>query len=127
MNTEAWYLELSEDNGSHKFYEVTLEGADLTIRYGRIGCRANAEEKLRGCGQTRVARNTQPQTFRLERFHVLTPQRSRALVESFVQEFGNAPDGVHRFWDFFRPTLKHMPHPLPDLELYPHASGLRPH
>ena len=32
------YLELSEDNGSsHKFYKITIDGANLTINYGRIG------------------------------------------------------------------------------------------
>ncbi|HEV2639584.1 MAG TPA: WGR domain-containing protein [Actinocrinis sp.] len=32
------YLELSEDNGSaHKFYEVTVAGSVVSIRYGRIG------------------------------------------------------------------------------------------
>ncbi|GLU46269.1 WGR domain-containing protein [Nocardiopsis ansamitocini] len=32
------YLELSEDSGSaHKFYEVKVEGTEVTIRYGRIG------------------------------------------------------------------------------------------
>ncbi|MEV0388657.1 WGR domain-containing protein [Nonomuraea sp. NPDC050643] len=32
------YLELSEDGGgSHKFYEVTVAGAQVTITYGRIG------------------------------------------------------------------------------------------
>lgn len=32
------YLELSQDEGSaHKFYEVTVEGTKVTIRYGRIG------------------------------------------------------------------------------------------
>lgn len=32
------YLELSQEDGaSHKFYEVVVDGADLTIRYGRIG------------------------------------------------------------------------------------------
>jgi predicted DNA-binding WGR domain protein len=32
------YLELSEDTGSaHKFYEVTVTGSDVVIRYGRIG------------------------------------------------------------------------------------------
>jgi predicted DNA-binding WGR domain protein/uncharacterized protein YwqG len=61
MGSEIWYLELSEDNGSHKFYEVTLTDATLTIRYGRIGdagqnssktfetlekARAEAEKKL---------------------------------------------------------------------------------
>ena len=32
------YLELSQDDGvSHKFYEVVIEGTQMTIRYGRIG------------------------------------------------------------------------------------------
>ncbi|WP_157254712.1 WGR domain-containing protein [Nonomuraea typhae] len=32
------YLELSEDGGgSHKFYEVTVAGTEVTITYGRIG------------------------------------------------------------------------------------------
>ncbi|WAL72284.1 WGR domain-containing protein [Kitasatospora sp. YST-16] len=35
---QVTYLELSEDEGSaHKFYEVTVKEAELTIRYGRIG------------------------------------------------------------------------------------------
>lgn len=38
MPADTTYLELSEDSGSaHKFYEVTVDGADLTVRYGRIG------------------------------------------------------------------------------------------
>ena len=38
MSQETTYLELSEDDGgSHKFYEVTVDGTELTIRYGRIG------------------------------------------------------------------------------------------
>jgi predicted DNA-binding WGR domain protein len=37
-NSKKTYLELSEDDGvSHKFYEVTVDGCDMTIRYGRIG------------------------------------------------------------------------------------------
>ncbi|MFC5827707.1 WGR domain-containing protein [Nonomuraea insulae] len=40
------YLELSEDGGgSHKFYEVTVVGTQVTITYGRIG----------EAGQTKVA------------------------------------------------------------------------
>ncbi|MFG1678904.1 WGR domain-containing protein [Nonomuraea sp. NPDC049269] len=40
------YLELSEDgSGSHKFYEVTVAGTEVTITYGRIG----------ESGQTKVA------------------------------------------------------------------------
>ncbi len=35
---EKTYLELSEEEGvSHKFYEVTVNGVEVTIRYGRIG------------------------------------------------------------------------------------------
>lgn len=38
------YLELSEDGGgAHKFYEVLVNGTEVTINYGRIG----------GAGQTR--------------------------------------------------------------------------
>ena len=38
MTTNLTYLELSEaGEGSHKFYEVKVDGVDVTIRYGRIG------------------------------------------------------------------------------------------
>ncbi|MEU3017000.1 WGR domain-containing protein [Nocardiopsis sp. NPDC007018] len=46
MTSTRTYLELSEEGaGAHKFYEVTLDGTDVTIRYGRIG----------ETGQTRTA------------------------------------------------------------------------
>ena len=38
MAEEKTYLELSDtDGGSHKFYEVTINDTEVTIRYGRIG------------------------------------------------------------------------------------------
>ncbi|MBG0815654.1 WGR domain-containing protein [Planomonospora sp. ID82291] len=38
MAARSTYLELSEDGGgSHKFYEVVLDGTQVTISYGRIG------------------------------------------------------------------------------------------
>jgi outer membrane protein assembly factor BamB len=37
MSDERTYLELSESEGSHKFYEAIVSGKKLTIRYGRIG------------------------------------------------------------------------------------------
>ncbi|MBP2473320.1 putative DNA-binding WGR domain protein [Crossiella equi] len=38
MTAGTTYLELSEaGGGSHKFYEVTVAGTDVTISYGRIG------------------------------------------------------------------------------------------
>ncbi|MBU2668266.1 WGR domain-containing protein [Actinoplanes bogorensis] len=45
MPAETTYLELSEDSGSaHKFYEVTVDGPDVTIRYGRIGDRGQVKQ-----------------------------------------------------------------------------------
>lgn len=38
MSAVTTYLELSETGGgAHKFYEVTVDGAEVAIRYGRIG------------------------------------------------------------------------------------------
>ncbi|MEU3776787.1 WGR domain-containing protein [Streptomyces sp. NPDC032472] len=38
MARETTYLELSQDGGgAHKFYEVTVDGTAVTVRYGRIG------------------------------------------------------------------------------------------
>ncbi|MFE7135251.1 WGR domain-containing protein [Streptomyces sp. NPDC057638] len=38
MSRTTTYLELSEDGeGAHKFYEVTVEGTVVSVRYGRIG------------------------------------------------------------------------------------------
>ncbi|MCM2430069.1 WGR domain-containing protein [Streptomyces sp. RKAG337] len=35
---ETTYLELSQDDGgAHKFYEVTVDGTTVSVRYGRIG------------------------------------------------------------------------------------------
>ena len=45
MPADTTYLELSEDSGSaHKFYEVTVDGTELTIRYGRIGDRGQVKQ-----------------------------------------------------------------------------------
>ncbi|MGY0230700.1 WGR domain-containing protein [Longispora urticae] len=44
MSAETRYLELSEnDGGSHKFYEVRIDGTELTIRFGRIGEQGQAK------------------------------------------------------------------------------------
>jgi outer membrane protein assembly factor BamB len=38
MTRETTYLELSQDGGgAHKFYEVTVDGTAVSVRYGRIG------------------------------------------------------------------------------------------
>jgi len=46
MAKDIIYLELSEAEGvAHKFYEVTIEGCDVTIRYGRIGTEGRVDTK----------------------------------------------------------------------------------
>lgn len=44
--SERTYLELSEDGGgSHKFYEVIVDGCEMRIRYGRIGDQGRLQAK----------------------------------------------------------------------------------
>lgn len=46
MSEERTYLELSEEGGgSHKFYEVVVNGKKVDIRYGRIGDAGQAQSK----------------------------------------------------------------------------------
>jgi outer membrane protein assembly factor BamB/predicted DNA-binding WGR domain protein len=46
MSEEKTYLELSEAGGSaHKFYEVIINGAELSIRFGRIGDAGQSQVK----------------------------------------------------------------------------------
>ena len=41
---ETTYLELSEeDGGAHKFYEVTVSGTEVLVRYGRIGAQGQEQ------------------------------------------------------------------------------------
>ncbi len=45
MAEEKTYLELSETEGSHKFYEAIVNGTEVSIRYGRIGDRGQVQVK----------------------------------------------------------------------------------
>jgi predicted DNA-binding WGR domain protein len=58
------YLELSEDGGgAHKFYEVLVNGTEVTINYGRIG----------GTGQTKVT-------------SFATPEKAQAAAQKKIDE-----------------------------------------
>ena len=47
METQKFYLELSQDAGSsHKFYEVTVANTTMSIRYGRIGTDGTTSTKV---------------------------------------------------------------------------------
>ena len=45
-NIDKIYLELSENEGvTHKFYEISIDGCHMTIRYGRIGNQGQSSTK----------------------------------------------------------------------------------
>ncbi|HEY9369450.1 WGR domain-containing protein [Streptomyces sp.] len=60
--TTKTYLELSQDDGSaHKFYEVTVDGTTVSVRYGRIGAAGQTqistfptEEKARAAAAKKI-------------------------------------------------------------------------
>src|SRR5262245_35211722 len=78
MAEEKTYLELSEGN-SHKFYEVTIRGAELTIRYGRIGDN----------GQTSTSKHASPEKARAE--------GAKKIAEKVKKGYEHAVMGVRQF------------------------------
>ena len=66
MAKDVTYLELSEGT-SHKFYEVTVEGAELTIRYGRIG----------DAGQSSTSKLASPEKARAEADKKIAEKRKK--------------------------------------------------
>ncbi|GHF47995.1 molybdenum metabolism regulator [Streptomyces mashuensis] len=47
MSAHTTYLELSQDGGgAHKFYEVTVDGTAVTVRYGRIGAAGQTQRSV---------------------------------------------------------------------------------
>lgn len=107
MDTETWYLELSEDNSSHKFYEVTLVDATLTIRYGRIGdagqsssktfetaekARAQAEKKLAEKRKKGYADSTigSSEKRHVKRFQMMDLDEIEAAFEPWRQKYGRS-------------------------------------
>ncbi|MEX2982083.1 WGR domain-containing protein [Streptomyces sp. C36] len=47
MAGNTTYLELSQDGGgAHKFYEVTVDGTTVAVRYGRIGAAGQAQSSV---------------------------------------------------------------------------------
>lgn len=101
--TEAMrtYLEYSEAGGSgHKFYEARVEGATLTLRYGRIGTD----------GQTQVKTCPTPEAAHAEAEKKLAEKRKKGYVE--------AVQGEREKRDVEQPALR-----LPKV-LAPHRAAL---
>jgi predicted DNA-binding WGR domain protein len=75
MSELKTYLELSEDTGSaHKFYEVTVNHTDVTIRYGRIG----------DAGQSKTTSYPTTEKATAEATKKLTEKRRKGYEEAIV-------------------------------------------
>jgi predicted DNA-binding WGR domain protein len=77
MSEQKTYLELSEgDSGSHKFYEVTVNGVEISIRYGRIGDR----------GQTKVSTFATPEKALAEATKKLNEKKRKGYEPAVMGE-----------------------------------------
>lgn len=76
MEQETWYLELTEETGSHKFYEVLLENTRLNIRYGRIG----------DTGQTQTKSFSSTQEARVDAEKRLREKRNKGYTNAVLGE-----------------------------------------
>jgi predicted DNA-binding WGR domain protein len=75
MSETKNYLELSQDAGSaHKFYEVVINGNDLTIRFGRIGDN----------GQSKTTTYATPEKAQAEATKKLSEKRKKGYEDAIV-------------------------------------------
>lgn len=97
---ERTYLEFSAPDGSeHKFYEVVVDGAELTIRYGRIGTEGQKQTKSFAAPEKALAEATKKLSEKRRKGYEdavpgVRPKRSvirRAAVEARVTVKKTAP------------------------------------
>jgi predicted DNA-binding WGR domain protein len=75
MSETKTYLELSQEEGSaHKFYEVTIDGNDVTIRFGRIG----------DSGQSKTTAYPTPEKALAEATKKINEKRKKGYEEAIV-------------------------------------------
>ncbi|HSE96723.1 MAG TPA: WGR domain-containing protein [Blastocatellia bacterium] len=93
MAEERTYLELSEAGGSHKFYEVLINGAEVSIRYGRIGDQ----------GQTKVTKYADEAKARAD--------AEKKVNEKLRKGYERAVMGVRKKRSVTRRSMSVEPHP----------------
>ena len=73
------YLELSEDTGAaHKFYEVTVDGCEMSIRYGRIGAKGTCSVKTLATPEKALAEAEKKLKAKEKKGYALAVQGERA-------------------------------------------------
>ena len=101
---ERTYLELSEEAGvSHKFYEVVVDGADLTIRYGRIGTDGTKKTKTFGSPAAAAAEGNKKLGQKRRKGYaeaVLGVRKKRSITRRQIQSTKSTAKGAPTRWKF---------------------------
>ena len=99
---ETTYLELSEEQGvSHKFYEVTVDGCDLTIRYGRIGTNGTRQQKTFPTAEKAQAEATKKLGAKRRKGYedaVMGQRKKRAITRRQIQSTRSTAKGAPVLW-----------------------------
>lgn len=104
MAEERTYLELSEsDGGSHKFYEVTLNNTQVTIRYGRIGDPGQTQTKTYSTSDKAKAEATKKINEKLKKGYehaVMGVRQKRAVTRRQITSTASTAKQAPILWKF---------------------------
>lgn len=98
------YLELSEDSGSaHKFYEVSVEGTTLNIRYGRIGTDGSTSSKTFGSEDAATKEATKKIAAKAKKGYapaVMGERKKRAITRREITSSRSSAKDAPVLWKF---------------------------
>ncbi len=101
---ETTYLEYSEEQGvSHKFYEVTVDGCDMTVRYGRIGTDGNRSTKTFPTPEKATAEATKKLNAKRRKGYedaVMGVRKKRAVTRRQIQSTRSTAKGAPVLWKY---------------------------
>lgn len=104
MTQEKTYLELSEAAGSsHKFYEVTINNTEITIRYGRIGDSGQTQTKTYPTPEKAKAEATKKINEKLKKGYepaVLGVRQKRSITRREVTSTKSTAKQAPLLWKF---------------------------
>jgi outer membrane protein assembly factor BamB len=104
MTSEKTYLELSQTDGSsHKFYEVTLNNTEVTIRYGRIGDNGQTQTKTYPTAEKAKADATKKINEKLKKGYeaaVAGVRQKRAITQRQITSTASTAKQAPILWKF---------------------------
>lgn len=101
---ERTYLELSQDTGvSHKFYEVIVDGAIMSIRYGRIGDPGRSSSKTFDSAEAATKEANKKIKSKTKKGYAEAVQgvrKKRAITRRSIVETRSTAKGAPTVWKF---------------------------